>query len=264
MIKYNGVELNSGHFPDGSLMLHMKIDSYASDDILEWYYENDAELFTLICARRHLEEAGVPSVSLYLPYLPHARMDRAPRDIDVFTLKYFCEVINSLNFSKVIVCDAHSNVSIALLERVQNMLPLRSIQRAITDANPDVIFFPDEGAMKRYSEAIRGLHNGEVAFGMKQRDWDTGKILGLEVYGADVKDKNILIIDDICSYGGTFHHSSIKLRELGGAKISLYITHCEENIFKGEILKNDLISKIYTTDSLPKAQTHERIEVFDI
>lgn len=263
MIKYNGVELQLGHFPDGTLMMHLEPDN--SSGVLEWRYENDAELFALICARRHLEEAGVSSVSLYLPYLPHARMDRAPKSDNVFTLKYFCEVINSLHFTRVTVYDAHSNVGLALLDRVVHAEPFRPIIEAIKKTKPDVIFFPDEGAMKRYGNMIRDLHfDGDFAFGMKKRDWDTGKILGLDIYGADVKDKNILIIDDICSYGGTFHHSSIKLRELGGAKISLYVTHCEESIFNGEILKNDLISKIYTTDSLPKAQTHERIEVFDI
>lgn len=264
MIKYNGEVIYQGRFPDKTLHLTMSAGE-SMQHILEWRYENDAELFTLICARRHLEEAGVPSVSLQMLYLPHARMDRAPRETDVFTLKYFCEVINLLNFSWVEVLDPHSAVSVALLDRVRAIAPEEPIERAIALAHPDIIFFPDEGAMKRYGDMIRKLHfDGDFAFGMKKRDWDTGKILGLEVYGADVKDKNILIIDDICSFGGTFHHSSIKLSELGGAKISLYVTHCESSIFNGEILKNDLIQKVYTTNSLPRAQTDERIEVFDI
>jgi ribose-phosphate pyrophosphokinase len=86
---------------------------------VEWIYENDAELFALICVKKHLDRHFTnPHVVLIMPYIPHARMDRVKSDEDVFTLKYFCEVINSLKFDIVWVRDAHSNVSLALLDNV--------------------------------------------------------------------------------------------------------------------------------------------------
>lgn len=66
-----------------------------------------------------------------MPYIPHARMDRVQELEDVFTLKYFCQVINSLHFDKVIVRDAHSNVSLALLDRVIDLSPVGEIKEAI-------------------------------------------------------------------------------------------------------------------------------------
>lgn len=65
-----------------------------------------------------------------------------------------------------------------------------------------------------------------------------------------VKDKNILIVDDICSKGGTFYHSAQALKDAGAADIYLFITHCEDSIFKGSLLESGLIKHIYTTDSL--------------
>ena len=62
--------------------------------------------------------------------------------------------------------------------------------------------------------------------------------------------KKVLIVDDICSAGGTFKFSAMKLKDLGAKDVKLYITHCEDNIQNGELLKTDLISKIYTTDSI--------------
>ena len=44
--------------------------------------------------------------------------------------------------------------------------------------------------------------------------------------------------------------SGKKLKELGASDVRLYITHCEDNIKNGEILKTDVISKVYTTDSI--------------
>ena len=50
---------------------------------------------------------------------------------DVFTLKYFCQVINGLHFDKVIVREAHSNVALALLDRVIDLTPIGEIKEAI-------------------------------------------------------------------------------------------------------------------------------------
>ena len=98
-------------------------------------------------------------------------------------------------------------------------------------------------------EAIKMLGR-PIAFGIKNRDWKTGEILGLDAMGADVKGKKVLIIDDICSKGFTFYYAGQKLRDLGASDVKLYITHCEDNIQNGEILKTDVISKVYTTDSI--------------
>ena len=88
-------------------------------------------------------------------------------------------------------------------------------------------------------------------FMIKKRDWKTGKILGLDVVSdTDLTGKKVLIVDDICSAGGTFKFSAIKLKELGATDVALYVSHCEDNIQNGDLLKTDLISKIYTTDTI--------------
>ena len=89
-----------------------------------------------------------------------------------------------------------------------------------------------------------------IAFGIKNRDWKTGEILGLAVMGADVSGKNVLIVDDICSKGFTFYYAGQQLIEHGAKDVRLYVTHCEDNIQNGELLKTDVISKVYTTDSI--------------
>lgn len=245
MIKINGIVIEQNHFPDGTLL--MKLDSCQKDQFIlfEWFYENDAELFTLICARRHL---GAYKAGLYLPYCPHARMDRVKNTEDVFTLKYFCEIINSLNFDFVHVKDAHSNVSLALLHNVISLDPSPNIENVLRDFDSNLaLFYPDEGAMKRYAHTFAI----PFAFGMKKRDWETGKILGLDILQSEnIVGKDVLIIDDICSRGGTFYHSAKALLEAGAASVSLYVTHCENTILEGEIFTSGLIKQVYTTNSL--------------
>ena len=104
------------------------------------------------------------------------------------------------------------------------------------------------------------------AFGIKKRNWDTGVIEGLDLMGDTeaINGKDILIIDDICSRGGTFYHSAKALKEIGAANIYLYVTHCENTIHEGELLKDDdLIKHIYTTDSI-LTKTHEKITIVNV
>lgn len=253
MIEVGNIKVEAGHFPDNSLLV--KFDPYTveiTDNhhiIFEWYYENDAELFTLICLKRHIDSHWAGHYSaLVMPYIPHARMDRVKNDEDVFTLKYFCEVINSLRFDRVVVRDAHSNVGLALLNNVFQDSITDYIQQAIEKSGAEALFFPDEGAMKRYSNSSSLLY----AFGMKKRDWKTGQIQGLDIINAEVvKDKNILIVDDICSRGGTFYHAAKALKAAGAKSVSLYITHCEGTITTGDLAASDgLVDHVYTTKSI--------------
>jgi ribose-phosphate pyrophosphokinase len=216
---------------------------------VEWLYEGDSELFTLICVKRHIDRHfSTKEVVLEMPYIPHARMDRVKSDEDVFTLKYFCEVINSLNFKIVWVRDAHSNVSLALIDNVCDMGVRPYIHQAIELSGADAMFYPDEGAMKRYSDQSELPY----AFGMKKRDWQTGQILGLDIINSEnIVGKDVLIVDDICSRGGTFYHSAKALKAAGAKSVSLYVTHCEETIVLGELSASDgLVDHVYTTHSI--------------
>ena len=123
------------------------------------------------------------------------------------------------------------------------------------------MFYPDEGAGKRYS----GMIPLPYAFGIKKRDWATGQIKGLDVAGDvdNIEGKNILIVDDICSKGGTFYFSAKKLKELGAKNIYMHITHCENTIFEGDILTSGLIAKIYTTNSI-LTKEHDLIEIIKL
>lgn len=252
MIKVNGIEIKQGNFPDNTLLMKFDPDEIPDDgnDVeIWWLYENDAELFTLICLKRHLDQYFfADSFRLFMPYIPHARQDRTKTQEDVFTLKYFCEVINSLNFPIVWVRDAHSNVSLALLNNVREMPVDNYIEKAIEESGADVLFFPDEGAMKRYSSKSTLPY----AFGMKKRDWATGQIQGLDIINAEaVVDKDILIVDDICSRGGTFFYSAKALKAAGAKSVSLYVTHLEKTVVLGEMAStDDLVEHIYTTKSI--------------
>lgn len=244
--------INIEVFPDHTPLIHVDIEGFELSTLkleIKWDYENDSELMDLIYITRYLQDKGVPHIGLTMPYIPNARYDRINNADEVFTLKYFVEVINSLHFDYVDVLDAHSNVSLALIDRVRQIDVAPLIQKAIDDFKPDVLFMPDEGAHKRYSK----MFTLPSTFGIKTRDWRTGEIKDYFLAEQNlVKGKRVLIIDDICSRGGTFYYASKLLRDNGATSTGLYVTHCEENIANGNLLNKEKsgIEQIYTANPL--------------
>ena len=116
--------------------------------------------------------------------------------------------------------------------------------------------------MKRYSH-IASKCDIPYVFGMKNRDWRSGEILGLEVLGETdvVPGKNILIIDDICSRGGTFLHSGKALKDMGAADIALYVSHLENAVWEGDMIRSGLVRNIYTTNSIYRFQDKGPVRV---
>ena len=268
MIELGDKVFEYGHYPDGTL--NIKLDGFdpdyftvRSDNIVHWYYDCEEELVALSYLVKEIRNNYIEGVYLDMPYVPNARMDRCENAKDVFTLKYFAEIINSMQFERVYTLDVHSTVAEALINNITNESPILYINHVMDQIGSlsirDLtIFYPDAGAMKRYSKMIKAPY----AFGNKVRDWETGNIQGLDVIGDKelILGHDILIVDDICSRGGTFYYAAKKLKELGAKNIYLWISHCENTILDGELIKSGLLNKIYTTDSI-FTKKHDLIEV---
>lgn len=277
MIKVDGKIVEINKFPDGTPRINLNVNelgAYFSNGIeIDWKYENDDEMFYLMLIKRHLEE-HLPSdtdVELFLLYVPNARMDRTKNTDEVFTLKYFCDFINSLGFSNVYVLDPHSDVSVALLNRCVVLTPekyIRDVFHSMKVTNNVVLYFPDSSAAKRYSELFPDI---SYCYGEKKREWKTGKILGLDVRtnGIDLSGKTILMIDDIISYGGSLFYSAEELKKCNPYKIYAYATHTENSVLdkeKGTLIKaleNNTVERLFTTNSLFTGE-HEKITVMEV
>lgn len=269
MILINGKEVTINKFPDETLRLNPNVEFILNHTAtICWHFESNEEMIAVMFLANHVRRIGADRVNLVMPYIPNARQDRVKNDTDVFTLKYFAEFINNLHFNKVVVLDPHSSVSEALINNIEVESPKPYIEKVIEEIKKEIndetliAFYPDEGAMKRYS----GMLDMPYAFGIKKRNWETGKIEGLDVAGAKdlIKDSNIIIVDDISSRGGTFYFSAKKLKELGAKNVYLYISHCEKTIFDGEIFKSDLIKKVFTTNSIFTDKVKEYADSLDL
>lgn len=261
MLKVNGQKIDLKHFPDGTLQLRAEPREGVAE--ITWAFESNEEMAALYFLTQHLREQGAEKINLRLPYVPNARMDRVKNSDEVFTLKYFAQFLNSLGFARVYMRDVHSGVASALIRGgvSEDIAPVvRALaKRLLTEQ--DILFFPDEGACQRY----RDMADHPYGYGVKNRDWRSGEILSLEVRGSIPQGPfNALIVDDICSYGGTFLKAAARLKELGANKIWLYVTHCESNALKGELPGSGLVERIFTTDSIFREPDQSLVEIISM
>ena len=288
MIKVNDTVIDIQHFSDGSQKLvgihipeRLKGDKYTSLFEIVWKYENESELVTLIYIVNYIRDIYVRNnyITLQMLWVPNARMDRVESENDVFTLKYFAQIINSLKFNKVIVLDPHSRVTNALIDRVKVVPAEHFIQKAIEeittkytfekDFNDYLICFPDNGAFERYA-GLECFNGFTKIFGKKHRDWETGKIVKLDLNVDEdvVRGKNVFIVDDMISSGETLYQFIQKLKSYGALQVYIYCSHLENRIMTEpennlrQLLDTGGIRCIFTTDSLFN-QTHPKIQILD-
>ena len=258
MVLVNGIPFGEKSFPNGET-IYNDIAVFEQNVVVKMIYENDSDIAKLMMVSKFLDDQMVIDKFLYMDYVPYSRMDRAINGY-VFSLKFFCQIINDLYFDTVYIMDPHSNITSAILDRVVIEYP--SINKIPTNDNT-IIFYPDNGAVKKYSEYI-DIGDIPYFYGNKQRDLSTGKITKYELVNApDIQGKDILIIDDICVKGGTFILAAQALKAAGAKTVNLYVTHMEKAIYDGEVLTTDWIDHVYTMNTMGVDICSDKITVLE-
>lgn len=270
MIILNGKIVEFKKFPNNETYFNINELSVTlvSINTIVLKYESDLDLWNLLFLTTTLrEEVPKIKIRLVIPYLPYSRMDRDIEDYP-FSLSSLANILNTLNFTEIYSYDIHSDVSKMLINKFINVPMTKSIitKLNINIDDSDYVFYPDKGAMDRFNFGFK-----KVLYAEKTRDLKTGEIISYEIKNKpideDLSNKKVFIIDDLCSAGGTFMRGAKLLSELGFKDIRLITTHMENTMFKNkQLLKNDLIKKIYTTNSIldDALFSHKKVEVLDV
>lgn len=285
MILINGERFNDAEFYNGEVIFKKTSNLKNDRNTIEMIFKDNRDITAVLFARQWLEDA-CPEVpcDLVMKYCPYERMDRGIED-QLFSMRYFAAILRRFNFENIYILDPHSNVCVEALENFNtavHVLDLEAyIRKVIKDFKPDYICYPDKGARQKYTQVLKNI-DIPVFYGNKVRDLkNNGKITSYELVDApDLKNKKVLIIDDICCLGGTAYEAAKAMKMLGADKVAFYISHCEDGIFVGNILKKNnivfngketsftgegyVIDKVYTADTMGLSKTHENIKVVTV
>lgn len=206
--------------------------------------------------RRHPD---VCAVNVVIPYLPYARQDRIMETGEPFSLKVFCDLLNSQKFDRVTIYDPHSDVGPALINNCVVVPQWEIVPKLIPQSTidyPEYIWVsPDAGSYKKLSKLIH--NDDQIVVGVKHRSSD-GTILRTDVLtrsNQTVKNKMCFIVDDICDGGRTFTELAKVLYKMGATCVVLIVTH---GIFSKGISALDGIEYVRTTNSFDQ-MPHPRL-----
>lgn len=255
MIKVNNKEIQFSKFPNGETLVDTTVLNEAKDGCrIDFKWEKDEDILHLYFVLSHLNhECLVENKEVYIYYMPYSRMDRSQNG-SCFTLAYIINLLNDNHLGdKFYIVEPHSDKTTDMLldtERINVITPL--MQKICSIENIDVICYPDKGAKARFCDDKIDL---PVVYCEKVRDFDTGEIKGLELKSdIDLNGKNVLILDDLCSKGGTFYYTAKKLKENGVKDVFLGVCHMEKSVMDGEIVKYDdhdtVIKHIYCFNTM--------------
>ena len=251
MIVLNKHQIVTEQFPNGETKVKDFDQLILKNNLIEFTYQEDGDLIRLLFVKKRLDEVPSESCRLLIRYMPYSRMDRKIEG-DLFTLQYVADFINSLQFDTVFVVEPHSKVTLELLANSVGIYPaldwLPQLMEKLDFSEQDRIVFPDKGAAERY---INSGYENSCVF-EKKRNPQTGRIESMQLKTGDIPfGAKCIIVDDLCSAGGTFLWAGKILKEMGASVVYLLVTHCEPRIFKGALLDDDSpIVSVFTTNSM--------------
>ncbi|AUC75169.1 ribose-phosphate diphosphokinase [Olleya sp. Bg11-27] len=195
-----------------------------------------------------LKRFYIQKINVFIPYFPAARQDRVMVKGEPLSVKVYADLLNSFNLNKVMVYDAHSEVTAAVLDNCESISNHTFIETVLSRINSEVLLIsPDGGALKKIYKVSEFLGGIPVIECSKKRNVKNGKLEGFKVYEDDLKGQDCLIVDDICDGGGTFIGLAQELKNKNAGNLYLAVSHGIFN--KGFEVLNQHFTKIFTTDS---------------
>lgn len=254
----NSIEFQAFTFSGGEPHIKISTDLSNVQQVTVTHRINSFnDMGLLLIAVDALKRCGIQTIDLIIPYFPAARQDRVMVAGEALSVKVYADLINSMQLDKVHIFDAHSEVSIALLNNCNAIHNHTFIAAVIAQIGSVKLISPDGGALKKIYKVSAYLNGMEVVECSKSRNVKTGKLSGFKVYSEDLEGADCIIVDDICDAGGTFMGLATALKKKNAGKLYLAVSH---GIFsKGLEKLTTYFERIFTTDSIRNMDAHPQL-----
>lgn len=223
--------------------------------------ENLFEVLQMVDAAKRASAANIVAV---LPYFGFARQDRKDRPRVSIGAKLVANLLSAAGVTRVMTMDLHADQIQGFFEvPVDHLYASTIFLPYIKSLNIEdlVIAAPDAGGTKRANAYARYL-NCDLALCYKQRD-KPNEVAKMTVIG-DVKDKNVVIVDDMIDTAGTLTKAAEMMIGFGAKTVRAVCTHPVLSGPAHERIANSVLTELIVTDTIPLSQENSKIKVLTV
>jgi ribose-phosphate pyrophosphokinase len=243
-----------GRFPDGEIDIKIEDDVRGADcfvvqPLCPPVNENWIELLLLLdCLKR----ASAGRVTAVMPYYGYARKDRKDEGRVPISAKVVADTLSQCGADRLMTIDMHAAQIQGFFDiPVDHLYAKPVLLKAIRelDVENPVIVTPDVGGIKMARSYAKNL-SSDLAIVDKRRK--SGTEIKVEYFIGDVEDRNVIIVDDMISTGGSISEAARIVREHGAKKIVIAVSHAVLCGPAVERLDTCPADTILVTDTIPR------------
>ncbi len=254
-------QLDIRDFPDGEHYHRILSNVRNREVVLLGGTIDDKETLELYDLASGCIQLGATAITIVIPFFGYSTMERAVKYGEIVKAKTRAVLFSSLpqtaHGNQIVLIDLHVDGITHYFEsgvRPVHIYAKDFVKEAaweLADGHPFVLASTDAGRAKWVESLANDLHV-PAAFVFKRRI--SGEETAITAISADVKDKTVIIYDDMIRTGGSLLHAAEAYKDAGAAEIYVITTH---GIFAGNgwqrIKNSGIIKKIICTDSHPNA-----------
>jgi ribose-phosphate pyrophosphokinase len=239
-------------FPDGESKI--KLDKVGKNCIIvqSTYPPTDTHLIQLMMMAKKCSDYGVEDICAVVPYLGYARQDKAFLEGEVVSIALVAKLFETVGIKHIVTADVHSQLAMSYFASVQNVssIPLLADHAYKMKLREPVAVSPDAGGTNRAKEFARHLKIDMVAL-KKSRDRVSGEVTVDEKLNTDISRRDVILIDDIISSGGSIIKAAEVLHKKGIGKIYAMCAHALLIGDAAQKIKSAGVQDIISTNSVP-------------
>ena len=242
-------------------------ESVRGDDVYVVQFFDDPEsprsvndnLMALLTAINAAHQADAERITVVIPQFPYARQERK-KARESITARQVCRFIEISGATRTITLDLHSPAIGGFFERatlddLHASKPLNEYFKTIHNLQNLTVVSPDVGSAERARTLSRAL-GCDMAICDKERDYSRPGTVKMVRLVGDVKDRDVLMVDDMIATGGSIIEAAATCKRLGARDIYL---GCSLPFFNGNAIerleaayREGVFKLLMGTDSVPR------------
>ena len=189
-----------------------------------------------------------------IPYFGYARQDREFLPGEIITMKVVSRLFKAVGTSRIIVIDVHSKVALKHFKiPAQNISAVPELARYFKKLKLDrpLVVSPDSGGIMRAKKFADLLDIDYITL-LKMRDRKTGKVKIRSSDLQNVSGRDVLIVDDMISTGGSIIKAAEFLKKQNCKRVFVACTHALLINNAEKEIKRAGVSRIISTNTIPR------------